>query len=130
MHGDENACTFFLIYVTYAYSIAYRDTVYSLRMNTLYHEHSVKLNGFHPPESHIGLIQALVLPLTYFSFRTASNFGDKIDFAIISAGLYKQFNNFSVLKEEDMTSDHTPILVELKLDVKRKSFLINLMIHC
>lgn len=56
---------------------------------------------------------------TYFSFRTASNFSDKIDFAIISAGLYNQFNTFSVLKEEDMTSDHVPILVELKCEKKK-----------
>jgi exonuclease III len=53
---------------------------------------------------------------TYYNFRNEKCFSDKLDLAICSANVYNDIINFEVLLNEDMTSDHVPIVVELKTD--------------
>jgi hypothetical protein len=50
---------------------------------------------------------------TYFSFRDFNGCSDKLDLLISSSTLYSKVANFTVLKEEDMTSDHVSIKIVL-----------------
>ncbi len=56
---------------------------------------------------------------TYYNFRNGKCFSDKLDLAICSSNIYNEIINFEVLLNEDMTSDHIPIVVELKMDKKQ-----------
>ncbi len=49
---------------------------------------------------------------TYFNFNGSSS--DILDLAISSSTLYDAILNFEVLIDDEMTSDHTPIVLELK----------------
>ena len=49
---------------------------------------------------------------TYFRFNGTSS--DILDLVISSASLFDRIAKFSVLEDEDLTSDYLPIVLELK----------------
>jgi hypothetical protein len=53
---------------------------------------------------------------TYFNFRKDKILIDKLDLAISSSALFNILKNQIVLKNDDMTSDHVPIQIELNTD--------------
>jgi hypothetical protein len=53
---------------------------------------------------------------TYFNFRKDKIFSDKLDLAICSSALFNKLENLVVFKNDDMTSDHVPIQIEINTD--------------
>ena len=60
---------------------------------------------------------------THFGFN--QNTRSILDYGIISSKLYDFFDSFTVLSDEDMTSDHVPILLEFNSSYLRKSEMFN-----
>jgi exonuclease III len=55
---------------------------------------------------------------THFSFN--GNSESLLDFCIISTNIHDQFDSFEVLKKDDMTSDHVPILIKFNKNVNEQ----------